>query len=96
MSDSAILRVDHEQDSSTSLSHVIWDLDYQGSGAYGGPAARELSRRSTSNLALLEYRSAGTDGVLAVRPAQTDPARHGGRPGDGIRCRGHRAGGNPG
>jgi DNA-binding NtrC family response regulator len=45
------------------LSDFVWDIDYQGSGAYDGPAARELSRRYTSGLALLDYRSPGTDGV---------------------------------
>ena len=63
MADSAILLVDDEQDSCTSLSDLIWDLDYPGSGAYHGPAARELSRRYTSGLALLDYRSPGTVGV---------------------------------
>ena len=42
MADSAILLVDDEQDSCTSLSDLIWDLHSQGSGAYDGPAAREL------------------------------------------------------
>ena len=63
MADSAILLVDDEQDSCTSLSDLIWHLDYPGSGAYNGPAARELSRRYTSGLALLDYRSPGADGV---------------------------------
>ena len=63
MAASDILLVDDAQDSCTSLSDVIWDLDYPGSGAYDGPAARELSRRYTSALDLLDYRSPGTDGV---------------------------------
>jgi CheY-like chemotaxis protein len=58
-----IVLVDDAQDSCSSVSDVIWDLDYPGSGAYDGPAARELSRHYTSNLALLDYRSPGTDGV---------------------------------
>jgi DNA-binding NtrC family response regulator len=64
MADSAILLVDDEQDSCTSLSDLFWDLDYPGSGAYDSPAARELSHRYTSGLVLLDYRSIGTDGVV--------------------------------
>jgi hypothetical protein len=63
MAASTILFVDHVQDSCTSLPDVIWDLDHQGSGAYAGPAARELSRRYTSGLPLLDSRSPGTAGV---------------------------------
>jgi DNA-binding NtrC family response regulator len=59
---SAILLGDDAQ-VCTSLSDVTWDLDYEASGAYDGPDARELSRRCTSGLALLEYRSACTDRV---------------------------------
>jgi DNA-binding NtrC family response regulator len=74
MSGSDILLVDEAQDSWTSLSDVIWDVDYQGSGAYDGPAARELSRHYTSGLALLDYRSPGTDGVeLDGRLKQVQP-----------------------
>ena len=94
MADSAILVVDEVQDSCTSSSDIIWDLDHQGSGAYDGPAARELSRGYSSGLALLNYRSPGTDGVEL--DGRLNQARHGGRPGDGIRSRGHRTGGNPG
>jgi hypothetical protein len=63
MADSAILLVDDEQDSCTSLSDLIGDLDYPGSGASDGPAPWEQSRPYTSGLTLLEYRSPGTDGV---------------------------------
>jgi response regulator RpfG family c-di-GMP phosphodiesterase len=63
MANSAILLVDDEQDSCTSSSDFLWDLDYPGSGACDGPAARELSRCYTSNLALLDDKSPGTDGV---------------------------------
>ena len=78
MADSAILLVDDEQDSCTSLSDLIWDLDYPGSGAYHGPAARELSRCYTSGLTLLDYRSPGTDGVeLYGRLKQVQPGTAG-------------------
>jgi CheY-like chemotaxis protein len=63
MAASDILLVDDAQDSRTSLADVLWDLDDQGSGAYHRPAARELSRRHTSALALLDSMSPGTDGV---------------------------------
>jgi CheY-like chemotaxis protein len=63
MGASAILFVDHGQDSCTSLSDLIWDVDYPGTGAYDGPAAREWFRRYTSGLTLLDYKSPGTDGV---------------------------------
>jgi DNA-binding NtrC family response regulator len=60
------------------VSDVIWDLDYQGSGAYDGAAARELSRRCTFNLALLDYKSPGTDGVeLDGRLKQVQPGTAG-------------------
>jgi DNA-binding NtrC family response regulator len=73
-----ILLVDDAQDSCTSLSDVIWDLDHPGSGAYNGPAARERSRRYASGLALLDYRSPGTDGVaLDGRLQQVQPGRAG-------------------
>ena len=39
MAASDILLGDDAQDSCTSLSDIIWDLDYPGSGAYDGPAA---------------------------------------------------------
>jgi hypothetical protein len=42
MAASAFVFLDDDQGSCTSLSGVIWDLHYQGSGAYDGPAAREL------------------------------------------------------
>jgi DNA-binding NtrC family response regulator len=63
LADSAILLVDDKQDSCTSLSDLICNLDYPGSGAYDSLAARELSRRYTSCLALLDCRSPGTNGV---------------------------------
>jgi hypothetical protein len=50
----AILFVDHAQGSCTSLPDVIGNLDYQGSGVFYGPAARELSRRFTFGLALID------------------------------------------
>jgi len=78
MAASDILLVDDAQDSCTSLSDVIWDLDHQASRAYDGLAARELSRRYTSGLALLDYRSPGTDGVeLDGRLQQVQPGTAG-------------------
>jgi response regulator RpfG family c-di-GMP phosphodiesterase len=78
MAASAILFVDDAQDSCISLPDVIWHLDYQGSAASNGPAARELSRRYTSGLALLDYRSPGTDGVeLDGRLKQVQPGTAG-------------------
>jgi DNA-binding NtrC family response regulator len=78
MAASDILFVDDAQDCCTSLAAVIWDLDFQGSRAYDGPAARELSRRCTSNLALLDHKSPGTDGVeLNGRPKQVQPGTAG-------------------
>jgi hypothetical protein len=80
MAASAILPAGDAQDSCASLSDVIWDLDDQGSGAYGGPSARELSRHYTSGLAFLDYRSPGTDGVeLDGRLKQVQPGTAGGR-----------------
>jgi DNA-binding NtrC family response regulator len=73
---SAILLVDDAQGSCASFFDV--DLDSQGSGAYDGPAARELSRRYTSGQALLDYKSPGTDGVdLDGRLNQVQPGTMG-------------------
>ena len=78
MAASAIVLADDEQDSYTSLSDLIWNLDYPGSGAYGGPAAREQSRHYTSSLALLDYRSPGRDAVeLYARLKQVQPGTAG-------------------
>ena len=103
MATSAILFVDDDQGFCTSLPDVIWDLDYPGSGAHDGPAARELSRRYTSGLALLDYRSPGTDGVelggrlkqvqsgTAGVPVTADPAHQGGGRGGAVTVR-HKTG----
>jgi hypothetical protein len=75
-----ILLLDNAQESCTSFSDVIGILDCRGSEHYLGPAARELSRRYTSGLALLDYRSPGTDGV------EPDGSCNGSRPGTaGVR-----------
>ena len=73
-----MLLVGAARDSCTSLSGVIWDLDYRGSGAYDGPAAWELSRRYTSGQALLDYMSPATDDVdLGGRLKQVQPCTMG-------------------
>src|SRR5262245_13377039 len=78
MAASDMLLVDAAQDACTSLSNVLWHLDSPGSGASDGPAARELSQRYTSNLALLDYKSPGTDGVaLDGRLQQVQPGTAG-------------------
>ena len=78
MAASDILLVGDAQDSCTSLSDLIWELDYSGSGASDGPAARQLPQRYTSNLALLDYKSPGTDGVeLDGRLKQVQPGTAG-------------------
>jgi DNA-binding NtrC family response regulator len=78
MADKAILIVDDVQDCCTSLSDLIWYLDYPGSGTYDGPAARELSPHYTSGLTLLDYRLPGTDGVdLYGWLKQVQPGRAG-------------------
>src|SRR5262249_6011998 len=86
MAASDILLVDDAQDSFISLSDVIWDLNYQGIEAYDGPAARELSQSYTSNLALLDYKLPGADGVeLDGRLKQVQPgAGHQRRHGPGL------------
>jgi CheY-like chemotaxis protein len=78
MADAAILLRDDAQDSCTSLSGVVRDLDYPGSGDYNDWVAREQSRRLTSGLALLDYRSPGMDGVeLDGRLKQLQPGTAG-------------------
>ena len=58
-----ILLLDDAHECCTSFSDIVGNFDYQGSKRYLGPAALEQSRRYTSGLALLDYRSPGTVGV---------------------------------
>jgi CheY-like chemotaxis protein len=78
MAASATRLVHDDQASSSSLSDVIWDLDYPVSRVYSGPAALELSRRCTFGLTLLNYQSPGMDGVgLGGRLKPVRPGRVG-------------------
>jgi CheY-like chemotaxis protein len=60
---SALLFVDDDPDTCTSLSDIISDRGYQVDVAYDGPTALDLSRRHLYGLAVLDYQMPGMDGV---------------------------------
>src|SRR5271157_5148783 len=63
----AILVVDDEVDTCQNLQDILTDLGYRVDTAYDGPAALELVRRSAYDVALLDYRMPGMDGLTLYR-----------------------------
>src|SRR5271157_333591 len=63
----AILVVDDEVDTCQNLQDILTDLGYRVDTAYDGPAALELVRRTAYDVALLDYKMPGMDGVTLYR-----------------------------
>src|SRR5579864_216746 len=63
----SILVVDDEVDTCRNLSDILTDLGYQVDTAHDGPSALELVRRNPYDLALLDYKMPGMDGVTLYR-----------------------------
>lgn len=62
-----ILVVDDDQDICRNLSDILGDLGYEVDTAYDGPSALELVRRRPYDVALLDYKMPGMDGVTLYR-----------------------------
>ena len=59
----SILVVDDEVDTCRNLSDILTDLGYQVDVAHDGPSALELVRRNAYDVALLDLRMPGMDGL---------------------------------
>jgi len=62
-----ILVVDDDPDTCRNLSDILIDLGYQVDVAHDGPAALELVRQQPYDLALLDLRMPGMDGLALYR-----------------------------
>ncbi len=62
-----ILVVDDDQDICRNLSDILSDLGYQVDSAYDGPSALELVRQQPYDVALLDYKMPGMDGLTLYR-----------------------------
>jgi CheY-like chemotaxis protein len=62
-----ILVVDDEVDTCRNLSDILTDLDYHVDVAYDGPSALELVRRNAYDVALLDLKMPGMDGLELYR-----------------------------
>lgn len=58
-----LLIVDDEQDICSNLADIFGDLGYAVQVAYDGPSALEMARRETFDIALLDLRMPGMDGL---------------------------------
>src|SRR5712691_9578861 len=65
--DASILVVDDEVDTCRNLSDILTDLGYHVDMAHDGPSALELVRRNAYDVALLDYKMPGMDGVTLYR-----------------------------
>jgi two-component system, NtrC family, response regulator HydG len=63
----AILVVDDEIDTCRNLSDILTDMGYRVDAAYDGPSALELVRKSPYDVALLDYKMPGMDGLTLYR-----------------------------
>jgi CheY-like chemotaxis protein len=59
----SILVVDDEVDTCRNLSDILTDLGYDVDTAYDGPSALELARKKPYDIALLDLRMPGMDGL---------------------------------
>ena len=62
-----ILVVDDDQDICRNLSDILSDLGYQVDSAHDGPSALELVRQRPYDVALLDYKMPGMDGLTLYR-----------------------------
>jgi CheY-like chemotaxis protein len=63
----SILVVDDDEDTCTNLSDILTDLGYHVAIAHDGPAALELVRRQHYDVALLDLKMPGMDGLTLYR-----------------------------
>jgi two-component system, NtrC family, response regulator HydG len=64
---SSILVVDDEEDTCHNLSDILTDLGYHVDIAHDGPSALELVRKRPYDVALLDYKMPGMDGLTLYR-----------------------------
>lgn len=62
-----VLVVDDEVDTCANLSDILTDLGYQVDVAYNGPSALELVKQNTYDVALLDLKMPGMDGLELYR-----------------------------
>jgi CheY-like chemotaxis protein len=63
----SVLVVDDDVDTCRNLSDILTDLGYQVDTAHDGPSALELVRRNHYDVALLDYKMPGMDGLTLYR-----------------------------
>jgi two-component system response regulator HydG len=63
----SILVVDDDIDTCRNLSDILTDLGYRVDTAHDGPTALELVRRNAYDVALLDYKMPGMDGLTLYR-----------------------------
>jgi CheY-like chemotaxis protein len=63
----AVLVVDDEVDTCQNLQDILTDLGYRADTAHDGPAALELVRRNHYDVALLDLKMPGMDGLTLYR-----------------------------
>lgn len=63
----SILVVDDEQDTCANLSDILTELGYQVDVAYDGPSALELVKKKSYDVALLDLKMPGMDGLELYR-----------------------------
>ncbi len=63
----SVLVVDDELDTCRNLSDILTDLGYHVDTAHGGPSALELVRHKAYDMALLDLKMPGMDGLALYR-----------------------------
>src|SRR5207244_3512201 len=63
----SILVVDDDEDTRRNLSDILTDLGYHAETAHDGPSALELVRRRPFDVALLDLKMPGMDGLTLYR-----------------------------